>query len=267
MHISTLPSTFYTSIPAATFDIQNPLVKPISRNTIGISLQFINDSYARGCLLVAHDAIANEDSFFVLKRHGSNQTMFETVVVSAGNYKVYVYDLEDTLLPNSHPANIAPQVLKVNGSCKFPNMQHVVDVFSCAIEDINAFFSKHTDLQPEIPSNPENLAIVQNGSNVTINCERIVSNTSYILLYRVYGDLTLNVLKVSTVPVAMSLEIGSYTFAVFRMTVIAGIEEKPFLRKKIQVTDTDSKMATPTSILSGNNSAHLLLISFATMYS
>ena len=47
----------------------------------------------------------------------------------------------------------------------------------------------------------------------------------------------------------------------------AGIEEKPFLRKKIQVTDTDSKMATPTSILSGNNSAHLLLISFATMYS
>ena len=44
----------------------------------------------------------------------------------------------------------------------------------------------------------------------------------------------------------------------------AGIEEKPFLRKKIQVTDTDSIMATPTS---GNNSAHLLLISFATMYS
>ena len=132
MHISTLPSTFYTSIPAATFDIQNPLVKPISHNTIGISLEFINDSYARGCLLVAHDAIANEDSFFVLKRHGSNQTMFETVVVLAGKYEVYVYDLEDTWLPNSHPANIAPQVLTVNGSCKFsvfPNMQHVVDVF------------------------------------------------------------------------------------------------------------------------------------------
>ena len=139
-------------------------------------------------------------------------------------------------------------------------------MFSCLIGNINAFFSKHTDLQPEIPSNPENLAIVQNGSNVTIDSERIVSNT-YILLYRVYGDLTLNVLKVSTFPVTMSLEIGSYTFAVFRMTVIAGIEEKPFLRKKIHVTDTDSKMATPTSILSGNNSAHLFLISFATMYS
>ena len=120
---------YYTSIPAATFDIQNPLVKPISHNTIGISLEFINDSHARGCLLVAHDAIAKEDSFFVLKRHGSNQTMFETVVVSAGNYEVYLYDLEDAWLPNSHPANIAPQVLKVNGSCKFPNMQHVVDVF------------------------------------------------------------------------------------------------------------------------------------------
>ena len=85
-------------------------------------------------------------------------------------------------------------------------------------------------------------------------------------LYRV----TLNVLNISIFPVTMSLEIGSYTFAVLRVTVIAGmddIEERPFLRKRIQVTDTDSKMAIPTSILSGNNSAHLLLISFATMYS
>ena len=218
-------------------------------------------------LLILQDTFTNEDSFLILKRHGSNQTMSETVVVSAGNYHAYLYDLEDTLHPNPYPANVSPQVLKVNGSCKFfLNMQHVVDMFSCLIGNINAFFSKHTDLQPEISSNPENLAIVQNGSNVTIDCERIVSNTSYILLYRVYGDLTLNVLNVSTFPVTMSLEIGSYTFAVFRMTVIAGIEEKPFLRKKIQVTDTDSKMATPTSILSGN-STHLLLISFATMYS
>ena len=208
--------------------------------------------------MVAHDAIANEDSFFVLKRHGSNQTMFETVVVLAGNYEVYLYDLEDTWLPNSHPANVAPQVLTVNGSCKFsvfPNMQNVVDVFSCATESI--FFSKHTDLQPEIPSNPENLAIVQSGSNVTIDCEREVANTSYILLYRVYGDLTLNLLKVSTFPVTMSLEIGSYTFAVFRMKVIAGIddiEEKPFLRKKIEIVDdipnvavsSDHMTPTPT---------------------
>ena len=90
-----------------------------------------------------------------------------------------------------------------------------------------------------------------------IDCEREVSNTSYILLYRVYGDLTLNVLNVSTVPVTMSLEIGSYTFAVFRMTVIAGIddiEEKPFLRKKIQIVDdipnvavsSDHMTPTPT---------------------
>ena len=244
------------------------MAKPSGSNMIGISLEFITDSHALGCLLILQDTFTNEDSFFVLKRHGSNQTMSETVVVSAGNYHAYLYDLEDTLHPNPYPANISPQVLKVNGSCKFfLNMQHVVDVFSCLIGNINAFFSKHTDLLPEIPSNPENLAIVQNGSNVTIDSERIESNTSYILLYRVYGDLTLNVLNVSTFPVTMSLEIGSYTFAVFRMTVIAGIEEKPFLRKKIQVTDTDSKMATPTSILSGNNSAHLLLISFATMYS
>ena len=243
------------------------MAKPSGSNMIGISLEFITDSHALGCLLILQDTFTNEDSFFVLKRHGSNQTMSETVVVSAGNYHAHLYDLEDTLHPNPYPANISPQVLKVNGSCKFfLNMQHVVDVFSCLIGNINAFFSKHTDLIPEIPSNPENLAIVQNGSNVTIDSERIESNTSYILLYRVYGDLTLNVLNVSTFPVTMSLEIGSYTFAVFRMTVIAGIEEKPFLRKKIQVTDTDSKMATPTSILSGN-STHLLLISFATMYS
>ena len=85
-----------------------------------------------------------------------------------------------------------------------------------------------------------------------IDCEREVSNTSYILLYRVYGDLTLNVLKVSTFPVTMSLEIGSYNFAVFRMTVIAGIdgiEEKPFLRKKIQIVPSvavSSDLMTPT---------------------
>ena len=209
------------------------MAKPIGDNMISISLEYINAS------LILQDTFTNEDSFFILKRNGSNQTMSETVVVSAGNYHAYLYDLEDTLHPNPYPANVSPQVLTVNGFCKFfLNMQHVVDVFSCLIGNINAFFSKHTDLQPEIPSNPENLAIVQNGSNVTIDSERIVSNTSYILLYRVYGDLTLNVLNVSTFPVTMSLEIGSYTFAVFRMTVIAGIddiEEKPFLRKTIQI--------------------------------
>ena len=245
------------------------MAKPIGDNMISISLEYINASLALGCLLILQDTFTNEDSFFILKRHGSNQTMSETVVVSAGNYHAHLYDLEDTLHPNPYPANVSPQVLKVNGSCKFfLNMQHVVDMFSCLIGNINAFFSKHTDLQPEIPSNPENLAIVQNGSNVIIDCEREVAKTSYVLLYRVYSDLTLNALNISIFPVAISLGIGSYTIAIFRVTIIAGmddIEKSPFLRKKIQVIGTvssDSKMAIPTSILSGNYyySAHLFLI-------
>ena len=239
------------------------MAKPSGDNMISISLEYINASLALGCLLILQDTFTDEDSFLILKRHGSNQTMSETVVVSAGNYHAYLYDLEDTLHPNPYPANVSLQVLKVNGSCECMIYSPYTTTISIPIR-----FSYHTDLQPEIPSNPENLAIVQNGSNVIIHCERKVAKTSYILLYRVYSDLTLNVLNISIFPVAISLEIGNYTIAIFRVTVIAGmddIEESPFLRKRIQVIGTvssDSKMAIPTSILSGNYyySAHLSLI-------
>ena len=95
------------------------MAKPSGDNMISISLEFITDSHARGCLLILQDTFTDEDSFLIMKRHGSNQTMSETVMVSAGNYHAYLYDLEDTLHPNPYPANVSPQVLTVNGFCKF----------------------------------------------------------------------------------------------------------------------------------------------------
>ena len=103
---------------AATFDVQNPVVESVADNMINISLDFIEESSALGCFVVLEYHFSTEDTFVVLKRNATD-SISQNISVSASDYTVYIYDLEDNALPNTHPAVSTHQVVSVNGSSKF----------------------------------------------------------------------------------------------------------------------------------------------------
>ena len=83
----------------------------------------------------------------------------------------------------------------------------------------------------------EELIISESGSNVTIDC--FAECSSYLVVYRAYGDPTLNLIYNTTFPVTINLEIGIYTFAVFgiiqRYTQSSDINDTLLLRRTVRV--------------------------------
>ena len=106
---------------AATFDVQNLMVEPVTdnNNMISLFLEFIEESSALGCFVVLEDHFGTGDIFVVLKRNAMDSTISQNISVSASTYTVYFYDLEDNALPNTHPALSTLQFVSVNGSSKF----------------------------------------------------------------------------------------------------------------------------------------------------
>ena len=88
----------------------------------------------------------------------------------------------------------------------------------------------------------EKLIISESGSNVTIDC--FAECSSYLVVYRAYGDPTLNLIHNTTFPVTISLEIGTYTFAVFGITEssagVNDIDDIPLLRRRVRVMPESS---------------------------
>ena len=88
----------------------------------------------------------------------------------------------------------------------------------------------------------EELIISESGSRVTIDC--FAECSSYLVVYRAYGDPTLNLIHNTTFPVTISLEIGTYTFAVFEITEssagVNDIDIIPLLRKIVTIIPESS---------------------------
>ena len=68
--------------------------------------------------------------------------------------------------------------------------------------------------------------------------------SSYLVVYRAYGDPFLNLMHNTTFPVTISLEIGTYTFAVFGITEssaeVNNIDETPLLSRRVTVMREDN---------------------------
>ena len=98
----------------------------------------------------------------------------------------------------------------------------------------------------------EELIIYESGSNVTIDCYAECS--SYLVVYRAYDDPTLNPIHHTTFPVTISLEIGTYTFAVFEITEsstgVNDIDELSLLKKVVRVMPENNNVLPSETITS-----------------
>ena len=211
----------------------------VGDNMISIYLEFIDESSALGSFVVIEDHFGAEDTFVVLKRNETD-SIFQNISVSASNYTVYTYDLEENALPNTHPAVSTHQVVSVNGSSKF-----IVVAFTQSPHHfLCLLYSKGTkpaDANKTGSGTLEKLIISESGSNVTIDC--FAECSSYLVVYRAYGDPTLNPIHNTTFPVTISLEIGTYTFAVFEITESSrgsDVDDTPLLRRRVRIIPESS---------------------------
>ena len=115
----------------ATFDVQNAVVESVYDNMISLCVEFLENSSAIGSFVVLGDHFSTEDTFVVLKQNAMNSTiLYQSISVSASNYTVYFYDLEDNAIPNVHPAFSTLQVVSVNGSSKYVCSSSICTVIS-----------------------------------------------------------------------------------------------------------------------------------------
>ena len=78
---------------------------------------------------------------------------------------------------------------------------------------------------------PKNASISRNGSTVEIKCNPEEQRASCILVFRAYGNSTLNC--VETFPATVILDSNrNYTFALFKR--LNNTEERPFFTKFVQ---------------------------------
>ena len=112
--------------------------------------------------------------------------------------------------------------------------------------------SVYTDDKPTSNESLTNTSISQIGSTVRVECHEDDSdekNTSYVLVYRAYGNSTLSVTTYNkTISVNTTLESGNYTFAIFRRND-SDIDEKPLITQLIVVdqTGTDPPLSSSSS--------------------
>ena len=115
------------------------------------------------------------------------------------------------------------------------------------------------------------VSIIQNGSNVIVDCVQDERNVSFVVVYKAHGNSTLNVVQNETLPLIIPLnqiEPMNYTFAVFLMINSEDINETPILTKMIKVVANEpSKPITVLSSvdLSSTISTPLLKPSFPPM--
>ena len=116
--------------------------------------------------------------------------------------------------------------------------------------------SVYTDDKPTSNESLTNTSISQIGSTVRVEChedDNDEKNTSYVLVYRAYGNQTLSVTTYNkTISFNITtLETGNYTFAIFRRND-SDIDKEPLITQLIVVgqTGTDPPLSSSSPTLS-----------------
>ena len=88
---------------AATHDIQRVGVDTSSENGLVTTVEFINNTTAKGCFIVLQSYVESEDDFRALLRSESTTLIKRTIKnLQHSAYKVFYHDLEEDLLPNAN---------------------------------------------------------------------------------------------------------------------------------------------------------------------
>ena len=112
-----------------TFDVQTATVEEGSE--VEITVHFISNSLAMGCLVVLQSDSGSPDEFRVLLRSGSDLSVTDMISVPPSTYTLYVYDLEEDGHVNREPAILPEDRLYATTSCKLNVITKHVHVCAC----------------------------------------------------------------------------------------------------------------------------------------
>lgn len=192
-----------------TFDVQQAPVK-LNSDKIEITGEFINNSLAKGLFVVLQCDDSSPDQFRTVMRNESEQTVSSSFSVPPSNYSVYVYDLEENLLPNQEPAVTQSDMINA---------------------DMNDSSSTNSTFL-------KTASISLNGSKVLFNCEVADNYTeaTCLLVYREYNQTKLEYQESGLTDHVTIDESKTYTFAVFGKNGVIDIDERPTTSIVIKAT-------------------------------
>ena len=85
----------------ATYDVQTAVANVSGNNRIGIKVEFLENTTAKGYFIVFHNMSGPPDVFRAMPRSEATTTLDD---IPAGTYTPVFYDLEQDSLPNESPA-------------------------------------------------------------------------------------------------------------------------------------------------------------------
>ena len=103
---------------AGTYDVQS--AKAVGSNAVIITGQLITNSTARGLSLVLQSDPESPDIFSAVLRQDNNTPTVTSVMrnIPTSSYKVFIYDLEEDVLPNQNVAYELVETLTVTEESK-----------------------------------------------------------------------------------------------------------------------------------------------------
>ena len=84
---------------SATYDVQVASLSASGQNKMDVTVEFIENTTAKGCFLVFQNSSESPEVFVAVSR---SQSSIENIPASL--YAVFVYDLEQHGIPNTSPA-------------------------------------------------------------------------------------------------------------------------------------------------------------------
>ncbi|CAI8043109.1 hypothetical protein GBAR_LOCUS23920 [Geodia barretti] len=220
-----------------TYDVQSAAADTTkgTNNEIKLNGEFIKDTTALGCFVVLQCEYGNPDVFIALLLPDDSSTYVQSTIhdILSSTYHMFVYDLEEDGLPNSHPAVEQNTTVTVVGNGPIADAES---------EFIN------------------NASLYWNGSAVNVRCEfkEGIEGASCVLVYREYGNKTLVVEEYTqntVFPVTLTVggDLEKYTLAIFGKDG-SMVDQRPIIAGRVDVTETTTPTITVSASSDGSTS-------------
>ena len=103
----------YYFVYTATYDVQTAEANAVDKNRIGIKVEFIENTTAKGYFIVFQNMSGPPDVFRAMPQSEATTTLDD---IPAGTYAPVFYDLEQDGLPNESPAYEQTNTVTVDGT-------------------------------------------------------------------------------------------------------------------------------------------------------
>ncbi|CAI8046215.1 hypothetical protein GBAR_LOCUS25541 [Geodia barretti] len=212
-----------------------PPMIPIMRSFL--TAEFIESTTAQGCFIVLQCEYGNPDVFRALLLPDDSSTSVQSTIhdVVSSTYNMFVYDLEEDELPNSHPA------VEQNTTVTFMGTSPIADGESQFLNNGSVYWNGVVTV------------------NVTCEFKEGIEGASCVLVYREYGNKTLVVEEYpqnTVFPVTLTVDdnLEKYTFAIFGKDG-SSFDERPIIAGRVDVTETTTPTISVSTSSDGSTSS------------